>query len=225
MRRADRLFQIIQMMRGGRLVTAAQLAERLEVTERTIYRDIVDLRSSGAPIDGEAGVGYMLRPGFDLPNVTFTHDQLDALAIGLAFVERTGDATLATAAREARIKLQAGLPDPEERKLADAPFFSLRRRERAALDSELVREAIRRRQILRIAYADADGSPSLRTIRPVVIWDIPDGWMVSAWCDLRKDFRTFRFDRISRLELTGACFEEEEDKSLSAFLASEPCEH
>ena len=128
MRRAERLFRLVNEMRTHDVCRAADLAEQFEVGIATIYRDIAHLQASGLPIEGEAGVGYLLRPGFDLPNVTFTHDQIDALAVGLSFVERTGDAALASAAREARAKIQAGLPAPEERKLADAPYFSLHER-------------------------------------------------------------------------------------------------
>ncbi len=112
-------------MRTRNVSRACELAEHLEVSVSTIYRDIAHLQASGMPIEGEAGVGYLLRPGFDLPNVTFTHDQVDALAIGLSFVEDTGDPILATAAGEARAKVQAAMPRPTERKLADTPYFSL----------------------------------------------------------------------------------------------------
>ena len=183
MRRAERLFRLVNEMRTRGVSRAGDLAARFEVSPSTIYRDIAHLQASGLPIDGEPGVGYLLRPGFDLPNTTFTHDQLDALAMGLAFVERTGDPTLASAAREARAKLQAGLPAPEERKLADAPYFSLHRKGEAPSDLSVIRAAIRDRHVVRFAYRNGAGDASDRAIRPLVVWDLPEGWMVSGWCD------------------------------------------
>lgn len=224
MRRAERLFRILNEMRTRDVIRGSELAERMEVSLSTIYRDIAHLQASGLPIEGEAGIGYLLRPGFELPNMTFTHDQVDALAIGLAFVERTGDPMLATAAQEARAKIQAGLPNPEDRKLADAPFFSLQIQNSAPPTVSLVREAIRQRLIVEIAYQDGDGQSSERSVRPLVLWNLTDGWMFSAWCELRRDFRTFRFDRIEKLAVTGTVFEDDDTKGLRAFLATEPCE-
>ena len=224
MRRAERLFRLVNEMRARGVSKAEELAAHFEVSVSTIRRDIAHLQASGLPIDGEAGVGYLLRPGFDLPNVTFTHDQIDALAVGLSFVERTGDPVLAAAAREVRAKIQAGLPQPEERKLADAPYFSLHRKDPGGPDAGTVREAIRLRQVLRIAYRDGAGKTSERRVRPLVIWNLAEGWMVSAWCELRQDFRTFRSDRIAQLTVTEERFEEDEERGLRAFLELEPCE-
>ena len=224
MRRAERLFRLVNEMRACGVSRACDLAERLEVSVSTIYRDIAHLQASGLPIDGEAGVGYLLRPGFDLPNVTFTNDQVDALALGLSFVERTGDPALAEAAREARAKIQAGMPRPEERKLADAPYFSLAGRTGAMPNLALLRRAIRRRQIARFDYRDGEGKRTRRRVRPLVIWNLPDGWMLSAWCELRQDFRTFRLDRMQDLALTGETFVENEATGLRAFMELERCE-
>ena len=211
-------------MRSRGVSRANDLAERLEVSVSTIYRDIAHLQASGLPIEGEAGVGYLLRPGFDLPNVTFTHDQVDALAVGLSFVESTGDAVLATAAREARAKIQASMPQPEERRLADAPYFSLQGRDSATPNLALLRQAIRRRQVVRFDYQNGEGSQTERRVRPLVIWNLTDGWMFSAWCELRRDFRTFRFDRMENLTATGERFDEDEATGLRAFMDSERCE-
>ena len=123
MRRAERLFRLVNEMRARDLSRSQDLAAHFEVSVSTIYRDIAHLQASGLPIEGEAGVGYVLRPGFDLPSMTFTHDQIEALAVGLSFVERTGDPALIAAAQEARAKLQAGLPDPEERRLSHAAIL------------------------------------------------------------------------------------------------------
>ena len=203
---------------------AADLAEQFEVGIATIYRDIAHLQASGLPIEGEAGVGYLLRPGFDLPNVTFTHDQIDALAVGLSFVERTGDAALASAAREARAKIQAGLPAPEERKLADAPYFSLRERRNEGTGIEMLRVAVRNKQIVQFSYENADGECSTRRARPLVIWDLSDGLMFSAWCELRSGFRTFRFDRLQDFAVTSEHFEDSAETGLQAFLAQDECD-
>ncbi|MHA7777012.1 helix-turn-helix transcriptional regulator [Roseibium sp. M-1] len=227
MRRAERLFRLVNEMRTRGVSRASELAEHFEISISTVYRDIAHLQASGLPIEGEAGVGYLLRPGFDLPNVTFTHDQIEALAVGLSFVERTGDPDLASAAREVRAKIQAGLPLPEERKLADAPYFSLHRRNGSPETSRdhagLVREAIRERQVVRILYQDGGGKPSGR-VRPLVVWTLTEGWMFSAWCELRQDFRTFRSDRIAQLVVTADRFEDDEKTGLRAFLALEQCE-
>lgn len=223
MRRAERLFRLVNEMRARGLCRAEDLAQALEVSVRTIYRDIAHLQGSGLPIDGEAGVGYLLRPGFDLPSVTFTHDQIDALAVGLAFVERTGDPILVTAAREARAKLQAGLPSPEERTLTDAPYFSLNDQTGATPDISAMRDAIRTRRVVRIVYKDAGDSHSARRVHPLVIWSLTDGWMFSAWCTLRQDFRTFRFDRIQSLEVTEEIFSDDPETGLQTFLDRESC--
>ena len=113
MRRADRLFQIVQYLRGGRLVTAAKLGETLEVSERTIYRDIADLQASGVPIDGEAGVGYVMRAGYDLPPLMFTRDEIVALVAGARLIRAWGGIAMARAAEEALVKIEAVLPDAE----------------------------------------------------------------------------------------------------------------
>ena len=224
MRRAERLFRLVNEMRSRGISRARDLAEHLEVSVSTICRDIAHLQASGLPIDGEAGVGYLLRPGFDLPNVTFTHDQVDALALGLSFVERTGDPALAAAAREARAKIQAGMPRPEERRLADAPYFSLAGRAGAMADLALLRRAIRQRRVARFDCRDGQGKRTGRRVRPLVIWNLPDGWMFSAWCELREDFRTFRLDRMENLGLTGERFAEDEATGLRAFMELKRCE-
>src|SRR5688572_17137320 len=124
MRRADRLFQIVQHLRGGRLVTARALGERLEVSERTIYRDIADLVGCGVPIDGEAGVGYIMRSGFDLPPLMFTRSELAALTLGARFVKAWSGAEHALAAEEALVKIEAVLPERERRMVEETPLFA-----------------------------------------------------------------------------------------------------
>jgi predicted DNA-binding transcriptional regulator YafY len=209
-------------MRTRSISRAEDLATHLEVSRRTVYRDISHLQASGLPIEGAAGVGYLLRPGFDLPNVTFTHDQLDALAIGLAFAERVGDPDMAEAAREVRAKIQAGMPEPEARRLSDAPFFSLHSRKPP--HAAVLRGAIRKRRIVEMLYQDGAGVPSRRRVRPLAIWSFADGWMFTGWCELRDDFRTFRFDRIAHLAMTDDRFVQDETNNLAVFLARESCD-
>jgi predicted DNA-binding transcriptional regulator YafY len=224
MRRAERLFRLVDEMRTRGLSRACDLAATFEVNVRTIYRDIAHLQASGLPIDGAAGVGYLLRPGFDMPPVTFTYAQVDALAIGLSFAESLDDPVLATAAREVRAKLQATMPQPEARKLADAPYFALRRTTGAADHASLIRDAIRNRCVVALAYGDEQGQSTIRRVHPLAIWTFPQGWMFSGWCVLRQDFRTFRFDRIVSLASTPETFADDTEQGLRAFLARESCE-
>jgi predicted DNA-binding transcriptional regulator YafY len=219
-RRAERLFRLVNELRSRSVSRAEDLAAYFEISVRTIYRDIAHLQGSGLPIEGEAGVGYILRPGFDLPAMTFTFEQIDALAVGLSFVEAAGDASLSLAAKEARAKLQAALPDPDKRKLENAPLFASRRQGRADPKLKIVRDAIREARILRLHYRDADGIASERNVRPLAIWAFTDGWLFVGWCELRHDYRAFRLDRISAVTDKGEWFVEEAAKSLQHYLAS-----
>lgn len=224
MRRAERLFRLVNELRTRNVTRAEDLAKHFEVSVRTVYRDLAHLQASGMPIEGEAGVGYLLRPGFDLPSTTFTHEQVDALAIGLAFVESLDDPTLAIAAREVRAKLQAGLPQPETRKLADAPYFAFPRTTGGPAHARLIRTAMREQRVVELLYCDAAERPSLRRVHPLAVWHLVSGWMFTAWCELRQDFRTFRFDRIARLDIAPEKFEADPAKSLQAFLEKERCD-
>ncbi len=219
MRRADRLFQIVQHMRGGRLVTARILGERLEVSERTIYRDIADLQSSGVPIEGEAGVGYLMREGFDLPPLMFTRDEIVALVAGARMVRAFGGAQMARAAEEAIVKIGAVLPDPEKARIARTeihmPSFGLSEAERNAID--VLERAVEERAVLTIDYRNEAGSGSRRDIRPLGLWFWGKVWTLVAWCEARNDFRTFRIDRIAQMEQTGRRFRPEPGKRLTDF--------
>jgi predicted DNA-binding transcriptional regulator YafY len=219
MRRAERLFRLVNELRARGVSRAEDLAVHFEISVRTVYRDIAHLQASGLPIEGEAGVGYILRPGFDLPAMTFTFEQLDALAMGLSFVEVAGDTALSQAASEVRAKLQSALPDPEQRRLENAPMFASRRDGRAAPLAKVVRRAIREAKVLRLRYEDRDGGSSERRVRPLGIWAFTEGWLFAGWCELRGDFRAFRLDRITALEDTGESFRGEPDQSLQAYLA------
>ena len=169
MRRADRLFQIVQHLRGGRLVTAQKLGTWLEVSERTIYRDIADLQSTGVPIDGEAGVGYMMREGFDLPPLMFTRDEIVALVAGARMVRAFGGAAMARAAEEALVKIGAVLPDSEKDRIArteiHAPMYVVSNADREAID--LIERAVEKRSVLKLDYRDEAGRSTMREARPL----------------------------------------------------------
>lgn len=219
MRRADRLFQIVQYLRGGRLVTAASLAERLEVSERTIYRDIADLQSTGVPIDGEAGVGYIMREGFDLPPLMFSRDEIVALVTGARMARAWGGAAVARAAEEALIKIEAVLPDGERSRIQQteihAPDFMMPDEDRLRFD--LLERAADRRQVLEVAYRDAEGAVTARRIRPLGLWFWGKVWTLAAWCELRSDFRTFRLDRMDQIRETGEAFRPERGRTLTDY--------
>lgn len=220
MRRADRLFQIVQHLRGGRLVTAKTLSERLEVSERTIYRDVADLMASGVPIDGEAGVGYILRSGFDLPPLMFTRDELAALTLGARFVKAWGGPRLALAAEEALVKIGAVLPERERGSGADvnlfAMAFDLPDDVRKVIDQ--LELAVRSRRRVHIVYDALDGETSERDLRPLGLYHWGKVWTLAAWCELRTDFRNFRADRIMTIAECGDTFRNEPGKTLRDFL-------
>ena len=220
MRRADRLFAIVQYLRGRRLTTAAQLARWLEVSERTIYRDVADLAGSGVPIDGEAGVGYRIRAGFDLPPLMFTFDEIDALAIGARFVEAWGGPKLAGGARSALAKIAAALPAEKrialERSPLFAPGFFIDPKPGTRLDA--LRHAIAEQRWTDLDYRDAEAKPSQRRVRPLGLYFWGDAWTLAAWCELRQDFRNFRLDRIADVIVAPDRFPDESGKRLEDFL-------
>ena len=224
MRRADRLFQIVQHLRGGRLVTAHQLAEKLEVSERTIYRDIADLIGTGVPVDGEAGVGYLMRDGFDLPPLMFTRDEIVALVAGARLIRAWGGTNMAEAAEEALVKINSVLPD-DARTRAEAvqvhafQFDGLDDDTRDRLDR--LEKATDTRTRLVIEYQDDGGTATTRTIRPLGLWFWGKVWTLVAWCEMREDFRMFRVDRILSERVDGT-YRVEPDKSLSAFYKTKP---
>lgn len=227
MRRADRLFQIVQYLRGGRLLTAKRLSERLEVSERTIYRDISDLIGTGVPIDGEAGVGYIMRSGFDLPPLMFTRSEIVALVGGARMMQEWGGAAMALAAEEALVKINSVLPDDLQ---GQAEGVSIHAVNAGAITSE-VKELIDRlekeiddRRRLKIKYTDLRDQVSERTINPLGLWFWGRVWTLVAWCELRDDFRVFRLDRIGDVEVLDQ-FRPERGKSLATFYAREVAKH
>jgi predicted DNA-binding transcriptional regulator YafY len=219
MRRADRLFQIVQHLRSGRLVTAQKLGEWLEVSERTIYRDIADLQSTGVPIDGEAGVGYLMREGFDLPPLMFTRDEIVALVAGARMVRAFGGAAMARAADEALVKIGAVLPENEKDRIAKTeihtPMWVVTDADRANID--LLERAVERRDVLTLDYRDEAGRSTARDVRPLGLWFWGKVWTLAAWCELRDDFRAFRIDRLGSVAPAGRTFKPERGKLLADF--------
>ncbi len=227
MRRADRLFRIVQLLRSGRLKTARALAERLQVSERTIYRDIVDLQLSGQPIEGEAGVGYTLRREFDLPPLMFAPEELTALVLGMRLAKAWGGAENAIAATAALARIEAVLP-PELANSLDAilmyvPGFQMSQALRRLLDR--VHAACADRRALSFAYTRLNGEPSQRTVRPLALYCWSGTWTLVSWCELRKDFRTFRLDRIAQCEVLDRTFEQRRGQRLPDYLKRMQAEH
>ena len=223
MRRADRLFQIVQHLRGGRLITAGQLAERLEVSKRTIYRDIADLVGSGVPVEGEAGVGYLMREGFDLPPLMFNQDEIVALVAGARLIRVWGGASMAAAAEEALVKIRSVLPADARNRAEAVQIHALEMPEmndalRMLIDR--LETASNQRIRLSIGYRDEGGSETRRDIQPLGLWFWGKVWTLVAWCELRQDFRMFRLDRMADITDQGH-FRAERDKSLAIFFAQE----
>ena len=219
MRRADRLFQIIQLLRRKRVATAASLAEELEVSERTVYRDIRDLVSSGVPIEGAAGVGYMLRKGFDLPPLMFTEAEVEAMVLGARVVASWGDAGLAKAAGDALARVESALPERLRLRLEGtrlyAPGFHISRKETAALTC--LRGAIDEQRKVWFAYTDPKSAHTERTVQPLGLFFWGSVWSVTGWCELRDGFRNFRLDRMSDLTLIEETFEITPGRSLDDY--------
>ncbi len=219
MRRADRLFRLVQILRSGRLVTSAQIAGRLGVSVRTVYRDIADLIGSGVPIHGEAGVGYMMRAGYDLPPLMFSRDEIVALVAGARMVRAWGGAAMARAAEEALEKIGAVVPEADRRRIAateiHAPSTALTEADRLRID--LIEKAIDSRAILAVDYLDEKGDATHRQVRPLGLWFWGKVWTLVAWCEMRDDFRTFRIDRIAALGPTGRTFSPERGRALADF--------
>lgn len=222
MRRADRLFQIVNVLRRRRTATTASyLAERLGVSERTIYRDIRDLILAGTPIGGEAGVGYRIRPGYDLPPLMFDRDEIQALALGARIVRQFGDAALARASDAILGKVAAIVPKDLAPLLAETRLFVPSTIGSGASADALTgaREALLARRKLLLSYTTADGSATQRTVRPLGIFFWGRTWTLAAWCELRRDFRNFRLDRVAKSTMLEVSFEEEAGKTLRDMLA------
>jgi predicted DNA-binding transcriptional regulator YafY len=203
--RAQRLLDLIQVFRRHRYpVSGAALAEEVGVSLRTLYRDIETLRAQGARIDGEPGIGYVLRPGFMLPPLMFSEGEIEALVLGSRWVSERADNPLGEAARNALAKIAAVLPDDLKEGLDASSLLIGPGEPIAAGDAELptIRDAIRRERKLRIKYADASGNDTQRIIWPIALAFFDRVRIVVAWCELRNGFRHFRTDRIGALKLS-----------------------
>lgn len=221
MRRADRLFRIVQFLRVGRLITARRLAEKLQVSERTIYRDVRDLQLSGMPIEGEPGIGYLLRQDFDIPPLMFTRSEIEALVLGARMVRAWGGAEQGEAASQALNKIEAVLPADLRDRVEQTLLFALSFKVTPELkrNVDLLNRAASERKFAEFDYAREDGEQSHRRVRPLGLYFWGGVWTLASWCELRKDFRNFRVDRVSDLQTLEKPFAEDPKKSLQAFIA------
>jgi predicted DNA-binding transcriptional regulator YafY len=220
MRRADRLFQIIQGLHHERAVTARHLAEQLEVSERTIYRDIQDLSLSGVPITGEAGIGYRLLKGFHLSPLMFNAEELAALLLGARMVQTWTDKSLARAAQQAMAKFEHVIPDhlkPElERQEIMVPGFPINRT--VSNELEALRSAIKQQHKVHFDYQREDNQTSARTVHPLGLFYWGKVWTLVAWCELRDSFRHFRLDRMSNIASLEVRYDSVQGRTLQDFL-------
>lgn len=222
MRRADRLFDVIQVLRSAKKpVTAAMLADELEVTVRTIYRDVATLQARRVPIEGAPGLGYVLRKGFDLPPLMFTVDEIEAITVGAKLVRRLRDSELQQAAGRVLDKVNVVLPESLRTHMADAPFYVSTGDaiEPRGVDVAQVRAAIRDRRKIRMSYLDEKGNRTRRTVWPLAMAYYVDVSLIGAWCELRKDFRNFRVERITSSRVLAARFQDHNGKLLAEWLA------
>lgn len=225
MRRADRLFEIIQWLRSRRVTTALWLAEKLEVSERTIYRDIRDLMTSGVPIEGEAGVGYALRKGFDLPPLMFNREELAALNLGAQIVRSWADPQLADAAERVLSKIEVVLPEELKDRIENTRMYSpmVRLNPEVAKVLATLRMAIDTQYKVNFDYCREDGEASHRTVWPLGLFFWGTVWTLGAWCELRDSFRNFRLDRMQLVNQTDQVYPLMEGRTLNDML-KESCQ-
>lgn len=209
------MFEIIQLLRRAKApLTAEAMADLLEVTKRTVYRDIAALQVMRVPIDGEAGIGYVMRPGFDLPPLMFATEEVEAIVVGLAMLGRTGDAGLLAAAKRVGRKIAEVLPGDLARDFAAWPLYasSWNVVPGTRVDPGSLRRAIRAEEKLRLVYSDGAGTRTRRTVKPLAIIYYIEVVVLAAWCELRTDFRHFRIDRIVDCSPSGKRFQGEGDR-------------
>ncbi|MFO1075107.1 MAG: YafY family protein [Geminicoccaceae bacterium] len=221
MRRAERLFQIIQILRRHRRpVTAEALAAELEVSPRTVYRDMAELIGQRVPIEGAAGLGYVLRDGFDLPPLMFGEDELEALLLGARIVESWADPALGRAARDVLAKIAAVLPPGLQARVASLSLTAppTDRRPEVAIDVARLRRWVREERKVELGYLDLAGRTSRRVVRPMTLTFFPPVWLLLGWCELRQDFRSFRLDRITDPVFLDATWPSEPGRRLIDYL-------
>lgn len=217
MRRTDRLFDLIQILRDGRLHRASEMADRLGVSVRTIWRDMATLMASGMPVEGERGVGYILRAPITLPPMILSGDEIEALRAGVRLVAEGADPALARAARSLAAKIASVTPAPPE---SDDLFdFTGQAAGRAAGLLPALRAAVSQRERLTISYIDPEGRESHRDIRPLALDLEGRVWTLAAWCELRAGFRSFRIDRIVAMTPTDETFPREPGRELADYRA------
>ncbi|MBM7070377.1 YafY family protein [Actibacterium sp. 188UL27-1] len=219
MLRSARLAEIVEIVRDGRLHLARDIADALEVSVRTIYRDIDTLVANGVPIDGERGVGYLLREPVFLPPMALSLTELEALSLGMAIVQEAADEEMQAAARAVMNKV--GEHASNRRRAPKSWGFGVYEFERARegfRHMPLLRRAIRERLKLRIDYFSLSGERSTRILRPLQTDYWGRVWTCSAWCELRDSFRAFRIDRIQKCEPTGETFRPEVGKTIEDYL-------
>ncbi|SFB57197.1 WYL domain-containing protein [Rhizobium sp. NFR07] len=214
MGRSSRLFDIIQILRRATApVTARAIADALEVSKRTIYRDVITLQAMRVPIEGEAGVGYVMQAGFDLPPLMFTADEIEAIVVGLSLLGRTGDADLLAAASRVSRKIADVLPDAADSRIEGSPLHVSHWNEvpPAMVEYRVIRQAIREERKLHLHYQDAEARSTERTVRPIALVYYVDNVLLAAWCEMRDDFRHFRVDRMTACQLIDSVFKGESD--------------
>lgn len=222
MRRAERLNDIVHYLRRmHQAVTADTLAESFEVSPRTIYRDIQNLIDSGVPINGEAGVGYVIDKRYHLPPIMFDADELEAIALGIGMVGNWTDEHFAAKAQSAFKKIQATLPAHLIQELHQISTFSAPSNYKIPWEVSFtqVRECIRRKNKVQLSYLDLQQRTTQRTIWPLALISFSPVWLLAGWCELRQSFRNFRLDRISDFIPSVIRYPNEKDKNLSAYLA------
>lgn len=217
MRRADRLFRLVEILRSKRLATGAWLAEQLHVSLRTLYRDIHDLSLSGVPIEGEAGVGYRLRYRLDVPPLLFDPAELEALLVGSRMVQAWGDSDLAQAATAALAKIHNVLPELLRREAQQAQLFIASQPHDRPHHLTELRRAVRKRRVVRMSYKREDGAASERTLWPLGLFFWGRNWTLIGWCLLRDGFRHFRVDRVQQLMVSEETFPEQNGRRLSDY--------
>jgi len=217
MRRADRLFQLVQFIRGRRLSTAEQLAQRLEVSVRTVYRDIADLQAQGVPIEGEAGVGYRMRAGFDLPPLMFSTEEAQALVAAVRVAQSRLDEGLADQADIALGKILAVLPSAARAAAESLTLYAIPLEGQGPVRERLaqLRRAAEARRVVWMRYADQHDSLSERRVRPLGCFFWSEVWTLAAWCELRGGFRNFRLDRVQQMMVLEDRFRDEPGRTLA----------
>ena len=222
MRRADRLFQIIQLLHHDRVITARDIAQVLEVSERTIYRDVQDLSLSGVPIAGETGVGYRLMKGFHLPPLMFNEEELAALLLGARMVQAWTDKGLAGAATQAMRKIESVIPEHLKPELAReeiiVPDFIAS--QEVAEHLAQLRGATKQRKKVSYDYTRQDGQHSSRIVHPLGMFYWGKVWTLVAWCQLRDEFRHFRLDRMQNVAVLNEKFQSIPGRTLQDYLST-----